>query len=137
MRLLKRNNKKKKSYFKYLGMLFIILGISLILAAAFIFVSPYVFKKPLISPLPKNIKSQRQDIKSFLAKEKINISSFSIGTDSSYMITLSDGGSVVLSSRKDILTQLRSLQIILSRLTIEGKKLKSLDFRFDKPVLSF
>jgi hypothetical protein len=50
---------------------------------------------------------------------------------------LIDNGEVILSSKKDIGSQLSSLQLMLARLTIEGKKLKVLDFRFDNPVVSF
>jgi len=52
-------------------------------------------------------------------------------------VELRDGGELILSSKKDLENQLSSLQLILSRLTIEGKKLKKLDFRYDNPVVSF
>ncbi len=133
----KRQNRKKGKYLKYLGILFLLLGASLILTAAFILLSPYVISNPLISPLPINSKTNKTDIKSLLEKQKISISSFSVATDSSYLVSLSDGGIVIFSASKDLTEQARSLQIILSRLTIEGKKFKSLDFRFDKPVVSF
>ncbi len=133
----KRQNRKKGKYLKYLGILFLLLGASLILTAAFILLSPYVFSNPLISPISRNFKSSKADIKSILEKQKIDISSFSVATDSSYLVSLSDGGIVIFSASKDLAEQARSLQIILSRLTIEGKKFKSLDFRFDKPVVSF
>ena len=58
-------------------------------------------------------------------------------SDGSFAVTLQDGGEVILSSKKDIGSQLTSLQLVLSRLTIEGKKLKRLDFRFDNPVVEF
>lgn len=133
----KRKNRKNLKYLKYLGIVFLLLGILLILTSVYIFVSPYVLKNPLVSPLPKNIKTYNGDIRSILEKEKIKFSKVSIATDSSYMVFLSDGGVAILSSRKNITDQVRSLQIILTRLTIEGKKLKNLDFRFDKPVVSF
>lgn len=135
--MLQKRNRKERKYFKYVGFLFLCLGISLILTSAYILFSPYVFGNPFISPIAKNFKSQNADVKSLLEKEKINISSFSIATDSSYMVQLEDGGAVILAPDKDLLIQVRSLQIILSRLTIEGKRFKTLDFRFDKPVVSF
>lgn len=132
-----RKNRKSRKYFKYLGIIFVLLGSSLVLTAVFIFFSPYVFKNPLVSPLPKGFKSQNFDIKGLLEKEKINVLKVEVATDSSYMVSLGDGGIVVISPGKDISFQVRSLQIILSRLTIEGKRFKTLDFRFDKPVVAF
>lgn len=53
-----------------------------------------------------------------------------------FVIWLKDGLQVVMSSKKDIDSQLDSLQLILSRATIEGEKTKKIDLRFDKPVLT-
>lgn len=133
----KRKNRKSKSYFKYLGIILTLLGFSLILSSTFIFLSPYILGNSFVSPLPKNSKSKTQDVRALLASQKINVSSFSVATDSSYMVVLKDGGTVILAPGKDLAAQVRSLQIILSRLTIEGKRFKILDFRFDKPVVSF
>ena len=58
-------------------------------------------------------------------------------SDASLIVELENEGVVILSSKKDIRSQISSLQLILSRLTIEGKKLKILDFRYDNPVVSF
>lgn len=44
---------------------------------------------------------------------------------------------VILSVQKDLPAQIDSLQLTISHLTIEGKQFKQLDFRFDKPVLTF
>jgi len=44
---------------------------------------------------------------------------------------------VVLSSEKNILKQLASLQLILQKAKIDGKEMKSIDLRFDKPVVNF
>lgn len=135
--MLQKRNRKGQKYFRYVGFLFLCLGIALILTCSYILFSPYIFGNPFISPLAKNFKTQNSDIKSLFVKEKINISSFSVATDSSYMVELASGGTVILASDKDLYWQVRSLQIILSRLTIEGKRFKTLDFRFDKPVVSF
>ncbi len=52
-------------------------------------------------------------------------------------VVLKDDSEIIFSTKKDIANQVSSLQLTLTRLTIEGKKLKSLDFRFDNPVISF
>lgn len=77
------------------------------------------------------------DIKSLLKKEKIQFLAVSVASDSSYLVYLQGGAEAIISPKKNLLEQVRSLQIVLSRLTIEGKRFKSLDFRFEKPVISF
>ncbi|MEX2013092.1 MAG: hypothetical protein WD967_01680 [Candidatus Levyibacteriota bacterium] len=132
-----RKNRKNRRYIKYVGVLFLLLGIILVLYTSFTLANYYLFKKPILSPLPKNFKSQNQDIRSILEKEKIKFSEIYTATDSSYLVNLEDGGQAIITPRKNIEEQVRSLQIVLSRLTIEGKRFKSLDFRFDKPVISY
>ncbi len=137
MILQKRQNRKNRNYFKYVGFVVLCFGLSLILTSAYILLSPYIFGNPLLSPIGHNYKSNGQDIKSLLLKQKIKFSKISTATDSSYMVYLTDGGTAIITPNKDLPAQVLSLQIILSRLTIEGKRFKSLDFRFDKPVVSF
>lgn len=132
-----RKNRKNRKYIRYVGTLFVLVGAALVLYTAFVLANKYIFKKPILSPLPKNYKSQGQDIRNLLEKERVKFLEISIATDSSYMVSLDGGGQAIISPRKNIEEQVRSLQIVLSRLTIEGKRFRSLDFRFDKPVVSF
>ena len=135
--LVRGQNRKNKKYLRYVGIVFLVFGISLILVSSFILFSPYLFSKKLISPLPSKNIFKNLDIKSILIKEKIDFSEVYSSTDSAYVVNLKEGGRVIFSTKKDLLSQVRSLQIILSRLTIDGKKLRALDFRFDKPVVSY
>ncbi|HUS59856.1 MAG TPA: cell division protein FtsQ/DivIB [Nevskiaceae bacterium] len=52
-------------------------------------------------------------------------------------IELSDGLLVIFSSLKEVNFQLDSLQLIFSRSKIEGRNLKQIDLRFDKPVVIY
>jgi len=58
---------------------------------------------------------------------------------SPYFLTvwLEDGEEVVFSLKKEIQIQVDSLQFILSRSKIEGKRIKKIDLRFDKPVVKY
>lgn len=103
------------------------------------------YKKPLyISPLSitgledKTIVSpyQNETIKKELILNGIAYSQIVSSSDSTYLIYLKHGEEVFLSSKKDIKTQISSLQFILSRLTMEGKSILRLDLRFDKPVIT-
>ncbi len=51
------------------------------------------------------------------------------------VVFLKEGPEVVFSSQKEPAAQVGSLQLILSRTKIEGKRLKRIDLRFDKPVI--
>lgn len=52
-------------------------------------------------------------------------------------ITLSSGTVVTLSSDKDLAGKSAALQLILSQAKIEGRAPKTVDLRFDKPVVTY
>ena len=87
--------------------------------------------RPTQSELSDKIYTELQD---GLEKDQITYTSLTTGNDS-YILTLQDGGKVTFSSQKDIMTQIASLQYILSHLTMEGRQFSSLDLRFDQPVI--
>lgn len=107
-----------------------------------------ILQKPLfLSPVPKqasllpNISKEKKDItdevlKGLLLKNNISVASIS-ATAQYYRLTLTTGEEILVSKEKALDLQLSSLQLVLSRLTIEGKKLQKIDFRFDKPVVLF
>ncbi|MEK7559295.1 MAG: hypothetical protein AAB521_03245 [Patescibacteria group bacterium] len=95
-----------------------------------------ILNEKIISPLAQRYVVQGgENISEELLKAKILFSSIKRASESSYLITLSDGGLVIISPSKNIKIQISSLQLILSRLTIEGKRVKLVDFRYDRPVV--
>ncbi len=52
-------------------------------------------------------------------------------------VKLDKGLLVIFSSQKEMDFQLDSLQFIFSRAKIEGRKIKKIDLRFDKPVVVY
>ncbi len=99
--------------------------------------SNLILRKPLfISPLGK-INSDVVIVEKNLKEKNISFSQIVALSDSSYVINISNNGQVKLSSTKDIGKQITSLQRILVALTIEGKPFKSIDFRFEEPIISF
>jgi hypothetical protein len=74
-------------------------------------------------------------LKEELKHKNIAFTDVKVASNSSLMVSLKEGGIVNFSSQKDILTQISSLQFILSRLTMEGKLFSQLDLRFEKPVI--
>jgi hypothetical protein len=103
----------------------------------------YSRHKGLVSPLPKQTfalnSTHTTDDKKQELQKLITQASFSANTiqkdHDGYVVTLSTGQQVLFSDSKDLHSQVSSLQLIYSRLTIEGKGFSRLDLRFDKPVL--
>lgn len=126
----KENTKKILLFFLSVFVIFLILE--------YVFLNFSFGGNSYINPIAKNNSSLVLEVEKELEKAKIPFSSVLQNSDSSVTVSLKDGGEVILSSKKDIQTQISSLQLILSRLTIEeGKKLKNLDFRYNSPVISF
>ena len=113
------------------------LGIFLLLAIGYLAVFVFFPKKGLfISPIALSNNFQGNQTEMLLQKADIPFQSIDNASDS-YSVILKDGGKVILDKNKNVQNQISSLQLILSRLTIEGKRFKSLDFRYDKPVVVF
>jgi|SRR3989344_6261348 len=104
-------------------------------------------KKTVISPIPQVVLSNSSsispntneslDILSFsLKKNNISFITVSVYDKESFLVKLSSGEEIIFSAEKNLDLQTSSLQLILSRLTIEGKRFSRLDFRFEKPVIT-
>ncbi|MDE2025953.1 MAG: hypothetical protein KGJ07_05645, partial [Patescibacteria group bacterium] len=63
--------------------------------------------------------------------------SVTIASDSALLVTLDSGEQIIFSQKKDLSEQITSLQLIKRELTIEGKRLNRVDFRFDNPIITF
>jgi len=95
-------------------------------------------KHGYISPLSKRVLSGQDSttaIEEGLKKYKIPFNRVTSASQSAYIIFLASGEEVTVTSKKSLDIQLSSLQLILSRLTIEGKRVFGLDLRFDKPIM--
>lgn len=103
----------------------------------FLINSLFLSQKALfISPIGKN-NIDTKKIEKMLEDNNILFSQVSVLSDLSYEVTISNNGQVRLSTIKGIDKQITSLQRILRELTIEGKPFKSIDFRFEEPIISF
>lgn len=93
--------------------------------------------KPILSPLSKNQISSNQVFEKKLNESGIDYASFSTEKDLVYVVKLKNGGEVLIDQNKDVEEQLSSLQLVLKQLKIEGKTLRRLDFRYQKPIITF
>jgi hypothetical protein len=128
---------KKEKYRVKVRLVFTVLAILLIALVGLEYLYFNFTKINVISPLANIKTSKLTNLESQLTKQKISFTGAIASSDGSFIVNFADGGEVILSSKKDIGSQLSSLQLILSSLTIEGKRLKILDFRFDNPVVTF
>lgn len=132
----KTKKQKKEAFRKIRGVNFVFIG--LLMIAASLFFTAFLEKPdPIISPLSKNQTSTVIGIEKSLKSKNIEYKKVELAPDLNYVITLSGNEAVTIASKKDIEHQLSSLQLIISQLKIEGKAFKSLDFRFEKPIISF
>ncbi|MFH1833074.1 MAG: hypothetical protein ABH816_02795 [Candidatus Levyibacteriota bacterium] len=77
-----------------------------------------------------------KNLEQILAKNNIKFDLIKLASQSSVLVILLSGEEIIFSKVKPLEAQVSSLQFILSRLTIEGKRFSRLDFRFEKPVIS-
>ncbi|MBI5044708.1 MAG: hypothetical protein HZC02_02175 [Candidatus Levybacteria bacterium] len=132
----KRHHNKKKIlllslFFGLIGVFFIAVG-ALILSREPIFTSPLPLLRTFGASTDKN--EDKAAIESFLSKNHITYKKLEQVGSSDFRLQ-TQLGVVFLTSNRDLSVQLTSLQRILSRLTMEGKKFVRLDLRFDKPVI--
>lgn len=99
----------------------------------------------LVSPLPIKIGERiqitstdrgEQELKRLLKLANIMYTSVTPAQDG-YTISLNQKQQVFVTKQKDIASQISSLQVILPRLTMEGREFHRLDLRYDKPVVVY
>lgn len=78
------------------------------------------------------------DLEGELRKKNIAIANSPVASDSAVLVQLAgDNTYVLFSQNKDVSAQVSSLQIILNKLTIEGRKAQKIDLRFGDPVVVY
>lgn len=87
-------------------------------------------KKPLLIPIAQEKKVDF--LKSFLEHATIKFDSISEKEDY-FEVTLTNGMTVLLTKEDDLEGRVSSLQLLLERVKIEGRHIKTIDLRFKKP----
>ncbi|MBI2622003.1 MAG: hypothetical protein HYW63_05170 [Candidatus Levybacteria bacterium] len=130
----KKQKKQKIRKQLFIGLIFI----GLIVIFFILFYLAFLQKTPeFFNPLSRNQTSTGFIIRQTLMEKKINYKSISTSKDLTYRIVLDNNSEVIIDPKKNVEEQLSSLQLILARLKIEGKMFKRLDFRYQKPIISF
>lgn len=97
-------------------------------------VSPLPLINDMVQAVQNNGKGEK-DIKISLEKKHIRYKTVQKQAGDTYLIKLENDVEVKVTTQKDIDKQISSLQLIYSRLTMEGRQFVSLDLRFEKPVI--
>lgn len=133
-KIIPRNKKRIRTKLS-VGIFFVFL--LTVLVGYVVFDVPTRLNKEIISPIPQLLYSNNPHdiIKESLIKAQVPFETIYVASGSSYVVKQEEGQEIFLTSKKDIRTQVATLQLILSRLTIEGKSLSRLDLRYDKPIV--
>ncbi len=144
-----RDYKKRKKAIFYRRFLIFLAVFSCFIIVAEIFYLVQRLQAPrFLSPVPitnvykkvlaaMNISSPTNELTELLKKNNITVTSFSSYGNDAFLLKLESGEEAVLSSKKSLVMQVSSLHLILSRLTIEGKRVARVDLRFNNPVIVF
>lgn len=129
-----RSKKLKRQFYKKIPtLLFSLLLIFVLVSLGSLFLNKFFLNRTFfVSPLARVDNSKVASIESLLYKNNIQFTRVD-----GNIVYLKDQGEVYLNLDKNLALQMSSLQLILSRLTIEGKKFKKLDLRFEKPIIEF
>jgi len=94
------------------------------------------FKQSKKGPVNFFQKPQTYELAQLLEKNGIGISGLPIVTNNNIMASVS-GILVTFSADKDLVVQVRALQLVLPRLKMEGKPVKEIDLRFNKVIIKY
>lgn len=139
-RLLKKEKhavaKKRLLFLSIIGSM---LGLSLIGIGILVLLKepPFTSPLPIFFPIHADTesKAKKRDIERLLKEKDIEYTDIQQIKSGIYTISIVGHGEVTISTKKELNSQLSSLQVILVRLTMEGKKFKRLDVRFDRPII--
>lgn len=100
------------------------------------FTNPFT-KKEITTPLPKN--DPTFEIEEILRQKNIKFEDNAISSGSAILVKLTPPQDIEVwfDSRKDLSVQVSSLQIILNKFTIEGRKARKVDLRFSDPLVIY
>lgn len=84
-----------------------------------------IFKQPEVYPLVE-----------LLEKNSLVLEAAPVSFSDAIVASVA-GVSVFFSPQKDLASQVRALQLVLPKLTMEGKKIKEIDLRFSKVVIRY
>jgi hypothetical protein len=139
-RLLKKEKHvQSKKRLRFFSAIFGMLGLSCIGIGILVLLKepPYTSPLPIFLPFQADAGNaqSKKELEKALKDADIVYEDLKQVRSGIYSFTIEDNGEVTLTLKKSLSTQLSSLQVILVRLTMEGKKFKRLDMRYDRPII--
>lgn len=139
-RLLKKEKKHRSRKFYLLSVISSgVIGIILMALGTLLIMNEPLFTSPLPMFMSWGTGTTKEDtqksIGKILKEKSIKFTTVKKESQDRYSIQLQDNGQVFINPEKGVAEQLSSLQVVLSRLTMEGKKFKRLDLTYDRPVI--
>jgi hypothetical protein len=116
---------------------------------SFLFTTCLVFvfltQPPLLSPLPQSAidgtqpgdTSNVEELRRILTGTAIKVKDIKEYSNNTFIVETDEGAKIIFGANRNLYSQISSLQLIVSRLTMEGKRFTHLDLRYDKPVVTF
>ena len=126
----------------------IIIGSILIIVSTSSVLYRYFIPKQYVSPLSQAAKSMitaakgtsqdtLQQVEQTLNRNSISYSDARMIDQNTCQITIDNNQTVLFATDRPLAEQIASLQLIVSHLTMEGKRFSRLDLRYDKPIIVF
>lgn len=139
-RLLKKDkNIQSKKRLRFTTVILGMLGLSCIGIGILVLMKepPFTSPLPIFLPFQADAGSahSKKELEIALKDADISYEKLTQIRSGIYSFTIVDNGEVTITLKKSLSTQLSSLQVILVRLTMEGKKFKRLDMRYDRPII--
>lgn len=142
---MKRSVKRRIKALLYAVFFFIFLGFLVFVLVKYIY--PLIAKSSFLNIKIAQDKSiiypvvgrpQLDDLRKRIEEKGIELSSLEMSSKSALIIgKIKNGPKIYFSEDKDVEWQASSLQLIVSRLTIDNKKPNLIDLRFDKPIVKY
>jgi hypothetical protein len=85
----------------------------------------------------KETTNFEDSIRNLVDRKLLGISTIKRSDKGFYTLKSREGVSVIISENKDLESQVRTLQTVLSKAKIEKKKINLVDFRFEKLVVRY
>lgn len=141
-KITRKRNREWRSFFKKIGIFSLVFAATLVALLLVFRADHQGVLSPISHATNNKVLSPRElqgvaDVKKALENKKIAFEDIKVSSSGAYVVRLRTGEDIILSHKKDLSQQLSSLQVIYSRLTMEGRSLRKLDLRYDKPVVVF
>jgi hypothetical protein len=125
-----------------IGVGLIIFGLCELLVTSYLM---FFVPDALVLPIPNAFQGKRPvlddssvtHLRKLLGKYNISYEQIYTMKEGGYLIKLKPEGEVLLAQNDTLEQNISSLQLVLARITMEGKQFSRLDFRFEKPVIVF